>query len=77
MRIMFRIAAKHGHRNLILGAWGCGAFGNNPNDVASDFKTVLVDEHYGKFFDEVCFAVYGCASSANVRAFYAVFDLIH
>ena len=74
MRIMFRIAAKHGHRNLILGAWGCGAFGNNPKDVASDFKTVLVDEHYERFFDEVCFAIYGRENSANVRAFRGVFD---
>ena len=74
MRIMFRIAAKYRHRNLILGAWGCGAFGNNSKDVASDFKTVLVDEHYERFFDVVCFAIYGRENSANVRAFREVFD---
>lgn len=49
------VAHKHKHKNIILGAWGCGAFGNNPFDVVSIFmaalKTIPV-------FDHVCFAVY-------------------
>ncbi len=69
IRIMLCIAAKKGHKNLILGAWGCGAFGNNPAEVAGYFKTVLVEEEYGRFFEEVCFAVYGNTDGRNIGAF--------
>lgn len=40
---------------LILGAWGCGAFKNDPNAVAKLFKNVLEKERY--LFDKVIFAV--------------------
>lgn len=69
IRIMLRIAAKNGYQNLVLGAWGCGAFGNNPKEVAKYFKMVLVDEGYGKCFEEVCFAIYGKPDGKNITAF--------
>lgn len=49
------IAAAHGHKNLILGAWGCGAFGNDPIMVAEAFKLALEKI---PAFEHVCFAVY-------------------
>ena len=69
IRIMLRIAAKHGYRELVLGAWGCGAFGNNPEDVAGYFKKVLAEEGYGKCFTKVCFAIYGKEDGRNITAF--------
>lgn len=47
-------AYSHGVETLILGAWGAGAFGNDPALVATAFKNVL-DEY--KLFDKVIFAI--------------------
>lgn len=52
---ILEVAADNNNRNLILGAWGCGAFGNFPATIASVFKKALKDLSY---FDNVCFAVY-------------------
>jgi uncharacterized protein (TIGR02452 family) len=51
---VLEVAAAHGHRRLVLGAWGCGVFGNDPAVVASAFAAALdrVDT-----FDHVVFAV--------------------
>jgi uncharacterized protein (TIGR02452 family) len=49
------VAAAHGHRTLVLGAWGCGVFRNDPAVVAEAFATQLaVAEGH---FDHVVFAV--------------------
>ncbi|MGA5707250.1 TIGR02452 family protein [Streptomyces cellulosae] len=34
-------AAHHGYRRLVLGAWGCGVFRNDPAQVAEAFRTHL------------------------------------
>ena len=75
IRIMLAIAAKHGHKNLVLGAWGCGAFGNKPDEVAGYFRKILVDEGYGRLFDNVCFAVYGKEDGRNYLCFKNTFSL--
>lgn len=74
IRIMLRIATKNGHTNLVLGAWGCGAFGNKPEDVSSYFKKVLIDEEYGRCFDAVRFAIYGRTDGKNIRVFREKFE---
>lgn len=48
------VAASHGHRRLVLGAWGCGVFGNDPPTVADAFAVAL---RQSPWFDEVVFAV--------------------
>ena len=53
---ILHIAAAHGAEILILGAFGCGAFQNNPEAVAAAYRDALVN--YAKYFDEVEFAVY-------------------
>lgn len=69
IRILLLIAADNGYKSLVLGAWGCGAFGNKPEDVAGFFRQVLVDEGYGRLFDEVRFAIYGAENGKNITAF--------
>jgi uncharacterized protein (TIGR02452 family) len=50
------IAAAHGHRHLVLGAWGCGVFGNDPAHVAGCFARDL-DGPFAGAFEEIVFAV--------------------
>ena len=52
---ILEIAGQHGHDTIILGAWGCGAFGNDPALVATCFAEALKDV---PVFSHVCFAVY-------------------
>jgi uncharacterized protein (TIGR02452 family) len=51
------LANKHGHQTLILGAWGCGAFRNNVQDIAGAFNDLLKNE-FAKCFERVIFAIY-------------------
>jgi len=47
-----------GHRHLVLGAWGCGVFRNDPATVASLFAEQLRDGGtYARAFEHVAFAV--------------------
>jgi uncharacterized protein (TIGR02452 family) len=75
IRIMLAIAAKHGHSDLVLGAWGCGAFGNKPGDVSGYFRKVIIDEGFGRMFRNICFAVYGSADGRNYLAFRDTFSV--
>lgn len=50
------IAHAYGYEALVLGAWGCGAFGNDAQRTARDFVDALTGEFAGTF-REVVFAV--------------------
>ena len=53
---MLAIAPAYGYATLVLGAWGCGAFGNDPRRTAADFRLALEND-YGGAFSEVVFAI--------------------
>jgi uncharacterized protein (TIGR02452 family) len=46
----------HDQRALVLGAWGCGVFRNDPAVVADVFAGLLEDG-FAAAFDRVTFAV--------------------
>jgi len=50
------IARSYGHSALVLGAWGCGAFGNDAHRTAIDFRHALENDFSGAFTD-VVFAI--------------------
>jgi uncharacterized protein (TIGR02452 family) len=50
------IAEGLGYESLVLGAWGCGAFGNDPSRTARDFRDAL-EGPFGGAFREVVFAI--------------------
>jgi len=74
IRIMLAAAAENGYKDLVLGAWGCGAFGNSPKDVAGYFRKVIIEEEYGKCFNEICFAIYGKENGKNITEFSKTFS---
>nr|MCR5475253.1 TIGR02452 family protein [Lachnospiraceae bacterium] len=53
---MLTCAAAKGADILVLGAFGCGAFQNDPEVVARAYKTVL--QEFPKVFKQIEFAVY-------------------
>lgn len=57
MELALAIFAKQGLRRLVLGAYGCGVFRNDPVKVASWWRELLEDKGYGAWFDEVIYAV--------------------
>lgn len=54
-RRVLAVTAAHGHRRLVLGAWGCGVFRNDPAVVADAFAVALAA--VPGWFDQVTFAV--------------------
>lgn len=46
-----------GYKEIVLGAFGCGAFKNSPKLVAQCFNQVLVEDGYKNLFKTVIFAI--------------------
>ena len=73
-------AAHYGYTHLILGAWGCGAFGNDSETVAGLFHDAIENFSYdGKnvhqLFESITFAVpYSKKKPANNETFAKVFS---
>jgi uncharacterized protein (TIGR02452 family) len=66
---VLRVFAYHGQRVLVLGAWGCGVFRNEPAAVAATFKKWLHAPAYRGAFDHVVFAIRDRGDHATLRAF--------
>ncbi len=59
MRRILRVAAMHELRVLILGAFGCGVFKNNPAVVAGIWRELLDSKEFQGCFDTIVMACYG------------------
>ena len=66
-RNILNVAVKNEDDYLILGAFGCGAFRNNPEIVAKAYKDVLQDYMY--CFKVIDFAIIDGKSSNNYEIF--------
>lgn len=75
MRLCLRMAGAKGHTMLVLGAIGCGAFRNPPEEVAKCWMEVLSEvEFAGGWFKEIWFAVYDLRNEGNFEIFQEAFD---
>jgi O-acetyl-ADP-ribose deacetylase (regulator of RNase III) len=75
MRLCLRMAGAKGHTMLVLGALGCGAFRNPPQEVARCWQEVLGEAEFaGGWFREIWFAVYDRRNEGNFEIFRDAFD---
>lgn len=56
MKLVLGIFAEQKARHLVLGAYGCGVFRNDPGEVAAWWRELL-EEGMGQYFDSVFHAV--------------------
>lgn len=75
MEKLLSVAVVHGHGTLVLGAWGCGVFKNDPAQVASWFHYHLFEnDTFRNAFETVWFAVPdGGKSPTTLEIFREVF----
>ncbi|MBL8679104.1 MAG: TIGR02452 family protein [Myxococcales bacterium] len=67
--MVLAVARTRGYRSLVLGAWGCGVFRNDPAQVAALFDQALESAAFKGAFERVVFAVYDRKEGPNRRAF--------
>lgn len=66
------VAAHHGARQLVLGAWGCGVFRNDPHEVAEAFSSHLnAGGAFSTMFERVVFAIWDRSHDSVNRAAFA------
>lgn len=79
IRLILRIAIAGRHSKLVLGAFGCGAFGTPPAEMARLFKEVLEEPEFIHSFQEICFAVlddHNSPRGGNYEPFKEVFGYV-
>jgi uncharacterized protein (TIGR02452 family) len=64
------VMAGHGHDAAVLGAWGCGVFKNDPEEIAELFAKAL----RGKFAGAFARVVFAVLDSSDERRFIGPFE---
>lgn len=72
IKFVLDVAKDNGVSTLILGAFGCGVFGQDATEVANIFKNLLETTH--KCFDRVVFAIPNKKRNSNHKKFVEVFQ---
>jgi uncharacterized protein (TIGR02452 family) len=58
------VGVLHGHDSIVLGAWCCGAFGNDANEIAALFERALQNNFKGAY-RRVIFAIVDWSEKNN------------
>jgi uncharacterized protein (TIGR02452 family) len=67
LMMLFSLAAEEKYEHLLLGAWGCGVFRNDPRDVAQLFAEALLhDARFRGRFQSVTFAVLDTSADQHI-----------
>lgn len=73
IRKIISLAIDKKNEAIVLGAFGCGVFKNDPEVVSQIFKKILVDEGLKNYFSLVVFPIY--KNEVNYEAFKETFGL--
>ncbi|WP_406457810.1 TIGR02452 family protein [Streptomyces sp. NBC_00876] len=66
---VLEVAAVRGYRRLVLGAWGCGVFRNDPGEVAGVFRALLTgDGRFAGHFEQIVFGILSRDDDSPTRA---------
>ncbi len=65
-KMVLAVAALQGYDALVLGAWGCGVFQNEPTSIARLFATTLSEPPFEGRFAHVEFAVHDASPGQPV-----------
>lgn len=57
IKVIFEVALANSHENLVLSAFGCGSYGNPPEQIALIFKELLNGEYKG-CFKKIVFSIF-------------------
>jgi uncharacterized protein (TIGR02452 family) len=74
MQKVIKVVIVRGHDVLMLGAFGCGVFGNDPQVVATIEQELLEREDFARFFDLIVNQLRREAIGATSR--HSVVDLV-
>ncbi|MDP5316225.1 TIGR02452 family protein [Streptomyces poriferorum] len=66
---VLEVAAVRGYRRLVLGAWGCGVFRNDPAEVAGAFGALLTGGgRFAGHFEQIVFGILDRNADSPTRA---------
>lgn len=75
MRKVLAIFAHYENKVLILGAYGCGVFRNDPQTIAQQWYDLLEEEGWKYNFEKIVFAIYDRTKTQDtLHAFTSVFN---
>lgn len=68
------LAYQHHYTTLVLGAWGCGVFANDPKMIRTIFAELLGKQsQFAAYFKHITYAIYD--TSANQMVYQSFLDL--
>lgn len=72
-RLALELLADRGAKTLVLGAYGCGVFRNDPREVAENWKALL-DGGLDRYFEKIYFSILArSAADKNYKMFQETF----
>jgi uncharacterized protein (TIGR02452 family) len=74
MQKILNVFIASGCTHIVLGAFGCGVFGNSAAEVAAIWQELLCDDGYSFYFKEICFSVLDTRGEGNFAAFKQLFS---
>lgn len=77
IRLMVSVGLDQGHDSLVLSAWGCGAFRNPPNHIASLFKEILMEPEFKDRYSHISFAIIDDHNAKGIGNFKPFFDIFN